>query len=124
MAADIESFARRLLAASQGGKIEWARTEQDPEAFIASAGAGAVRVSNPEIVDGYYATRLELLGPDGKLANSLETDPTRAGPWLDWEITLKNLYDVARLSGSGTAKVIEGLADEWELPPDPDEIPF
>lgn len=124
MPADIESFARRLLAASEGGKIEWSRTEQDPNAYVASAGAGAVRVSAPELTEDLFATRLEILGADGKIADTLETDPTRAGPWLEWEITLKKLYKLARLSGSGTAKVIEGLANEWELPPDPGDIPF
>jgi hypothetical protein len=124
MAADIYSFARRLLAASQKGIIEWKRTERDPSAFIASADAGAVRVSAPQVDEDIHATRLELLDADGSVADSLETEPTRAGPWLDWEETLNSLYDTARLSGSGTAKVIEGLAEEWALPPDPDEIPF
>jgi|ERR1700691_1639016 len=127
MPPDIESFARRLLAASRGGKIEWNRTERDPDTFIASAGAGSVRVSRHELGEDtdIFAICLELLDAEGKIADTLETDPTRAGPWLDWEIALNSLYDAARLTGSGISKVIEGLVDEWHLPPDPQEdIPF
>jgi hypothetical protein len=124
MPADIQSFVRRLLTASQNGKIDWKRTEQDTGAFIASAGAGAVRVSAPQTDEDVHASRLELLDADGTVADFLQTDPTRPGPWLDWEETLNALYDSARLAGSGTAKVMKGLAEEWELPPDPNEIPF
>jgi len=127
MPQNIESFSRRLLAATKNGKIAWQRTERDPSAFIAAAGAGAVRLSTHEIGEegGVFANRLELLDDAGMVADTMETDPTRAGPWLDWESTLNELYDAARLTGSGTSKIIKGLADEWELPLDPeDDIPF
>lgn len=127
MPPNIESFARRLLVASKNGKIAWTRTERDPNAFITGAGAGYVRLSTHELGEesGVFANRLELLDADGKVVDTMETDPTRAGPWLDWEITLNDLYDAARLIGSGTSKIIKGLADELDLPPDPeDNIPF
>jgi hypothetical protein len=127
MPPNIESFARRLLVASKNGEIVWERSERDPDTFMAGAGSGSVRLSTHEIGEdvGVFANRLELLDADGKVVDTMETDPTRAGPWRDWEVTLNSLYDAARLIGSGTSKVIKGLADEWGLPPDPeDSIPF
>ncbi len=123
---DLDSFARRVLRATRTGKVSWSGADGDPRAFIASADVGSIRISEFEVEDGPDATLLEVLNPDGQVAASRVTDPHRPGPWLDWEETLKQLYSAASFDGSGASKVLEDLAEQWNLPGDPadEDIPF
>lgn len=123
---DLDSFARRILLATRSGKVAWSRTDGDPRAFVASAAGGSIRISEYEVDDAPDATLLEVLDPDGRVITSRVTDPHRPGPWLNWEQTLKQLYEVASFAGSGAAKVLEDLTQQWDLPTDPadEDIPF
>ncbi len=123
---DLDSFGRRILLATRSGKVAWSRTDGDPRAFVASAAGGSIRISEYEVDDAPDATLLEVLDPDGQVIASRVTDPHRPGPWLDWEQILKQLYGVASFAGSGAAKVLEDLTQQWDLPADPadEDIPF
>jgi hypothetical protein len=123
---DLDSFARRVLRATKNGQISWATSETDSRAFVASAGAGSVRITGVQVDEDTWAIRLEILDSSGRVTNTRDTDPLRSGPWLDWETTLNDLYDAAHFAGSGTSEVLQALNDEWKLPPDPEDedIPF
>jgi hypothetical protein len=123
---DVNSFARRVLRATKNDQLNWAPATDDPSTYLASADAGAIRMSTFQVDDGAFATRLEILDTADRVTEMRETDPTRAGPWLDWEMTLNELYEAARFAGSGASDVIQGLTEQWSLPADPadDDIPF
>jgi hypothetical protein len=116
----IGSFARRLRIATDAGKVQWGRSVDDSQAYVASSGSGSVRLA---LSDGSVV--LSLLDTHGDITEGIATNPNRPGPWLDWELALIELYDSVRLAGSGASKVIDGLSREWNLPDDPtDDIPF
>lgn len=123
---DLDSFARRVLRATRSGKISWSRADDDSQTFIASADSGSIRIYEFGVGSQHDATQLEILNPDGQVTASRVTDPLRPGPWLDWEETLRQLYTAASFAGSGTSKILEDLATQWNLPGDPadEDIPF
>lgn len=123
---DVNSFARRVLRATKNDQLSWAPTMDDPNTYLASADAGAIRMSTVQVDDDVFAIRFEILDAAGRVTEMRETDPTRPGPWLDWETTLNELYETARFAGSGASAVIQSLTEQWGLPADPadDDIPF
>jgi hypothetical protein len=123
---DVNSFVRRILRATKNDQLSWTPATDDPNTYLASADAGAIRVSEVEVDDGVIATRFEILDATGRVTEIRETDPTRPGPWLDWETTLNEIYETARFAGSGTSNLIQSLTEQWGLPADPadDDIPF
>lgn len=125
----IAEFARRLLGATTKHSLKWQRLDQ-PNAYTATAAGGSVVVERHQQT---AVTKLTIRKADGEIIEAIETEPSRPGAWLDWESTLNQLYDEAELSALGTTEVLEDLAREWNLPPDPanppppaadDDIPF
>lgn len=116
----IVEFARRLLRATEEGSLKWELVDSPEGPYIAKAGAGSVLVAG-----GPTATQLVVRNQSDQTIETLEAEPSRPGAWREWEETLHQLWDEARLSALGTTEVIKELADEWNLPPDPgDDIPF
>jgi hypothetical protein len=118
---EFNSFARRVLRGTKTGVVAWAPSEQDGTVFVAETDRGSIRISSHEVSGRVDAIRLEVLNADGRVVDTTETDPTREGPWLDWEDTLNELYPAAQFAGSGTAQTLRELSDAWGLPPDPQD---
>jgi hypothetical protein len=122
MAVDaVAQFARRLLQATKTERLKWDLVESSDGPFIAKAGKGSVLVGG-----GPSATILTVRNAEDEEIETLQADPERPGAWRPWEETLHELWQEARLSALGTTEVIKDLAEEWNLPPDPDDddIPF
>jgi hypothetical protein len=115
-------FATQLLIGTHQGRVRW-QTTDDPVRFIATGETGAIRIGP---VDLSSPVALELLDKHGDIIESLSTDPERPGPWRDWETTLMELAQAARLDASGAISVLDGLRQEWKLPQTSadDDIPF
>lgn len=116
----IERFARRLLRATVEGDLEWSRVRQSDARFTAKAGSGSVVIQENDNT----STELLIRDSNQKVIETLTDEPDRPGAWRPWEETLHELFKQARLSGMGTTELLGKLADEWDLPPDPEEIPF
>lgn len=78
---DVNSFARRVLRATKNDQLSWAPATDNPNTYLASADAGAIRMSTVQVDDDAFATRFEILDAAGRVTEMRETDPTRPGPW-------------------------------------------
>ncbi len=109
----------RLMRATADGKIPWKPTAGD--AFEAATVSGSIRL---ESNDGGHPITLSILHPTRSVLDVIATDENRPGPWLPWEEQLLELYSEARREARGVNRVIEGIAKEFGLRADDDDIPF
>ena len=111
----LRSFLPRLLDGTRAGHVTW---RHGPEgSFNASTPHGAISVA--QFDDRGVTTTMQLLSPKGDVIDELKTDPSSPGPWLGWEETLMELYRLVEAEARGTRRVLNSLADDWDLPGEP-----
>jgi hypothetical protein len=122
MAGPIEKFALQLLAGTKAGTVEW-KPGPTSEILLLEGQSGLVQLEKR----GEDKIQLHLFNAQGNSVGSVESDPSRAGPWQPWETALRELFPIASLQARGTTEVLTGLQEEFNLPDDVDEsddVPF
>jgi hypothetical protein len=127
---EVEELAGRLLAATRAGKLSWEPEAEHENAYSVEATAGTLVIealNDPGEHPYRFSIYKSVDDANEKLVESIQTIP--AAHYVDWEVTLEQLWDTARRSALGYDRLVAELAAELGLDafapvPSDDDIPF